>query len=1400
MRRIFAIATFCSLAALLPLAVAQTFEIGGKESSQPSPAAPQKPGAKRKGTAAQPSSTGIGWGSSIEVGRVARAAEDALRKGNYGAAANFAQRAVNAAPQNGKLWFLLGYTSRLAGRYQPSLDAYQRGLQFEPGSAEGLSGKAQTLARMGKYDEAKRLLMQVINAHPKRVNDILIAGELYMRSGDVQQGLNLLQRAEAIKPSAHAELLMATAYLRLKQPARAKELLDKAKRRDPKNTDIFRAVANYHREVRDYAAAIQTLKSAPRMKPEVLADLAFTYELAGDKKQSAATYAKAATAAPQNMGYQLSAAQAQFHSGDAEKAKQFLARASALDPNHYRLHAIRGAMAKQENRVDDAIREYNLAVSRLPEGGVPEGQLYPIQLRLNLSELYKQVGNDAAARQQMALAEQAIGAIQVEGPAKAEFLRVRASIKAGSDDLAGAEADLKQAMALDPNNTNAILQFANLLWKSKRRDEARDIYAGVLAKDSKNRFALEGLGYLSREANDIKGAEEFFNRLAAAYPDDYVAHLALGDLYTSTRDFTRAQDSYEKAHKLAPRNAVIVANAANAAIEARKFDLAGRWIGRATGAVNDDPRVMRERERWLFHTGKYLESAQLGFKVLDKLPRDRNASVYLGYALYNLGRFDDVLSLSNRYEHILQKEANFPLLAGHVHKQSQLLQQAVDDYTRAIERDPRMIDAYVNRGYVLNDLQNPQPAIEDFNAALKLNPNNGIAHLGMAFSNLQLRHGKQALDHVDLAERLMGESGATHLARATAFRQQRLLDKAEKEYRVALKYAPNDIKLNMALADTLYHLRRYADAVDIWNSVLRLTPDDPFVYAQLAHAHAHLGNRGETFRDIELAERNGGEQSAVLLATGDALMILGEHESAMDRFSRALEAPDANRVDARMAIARLFLRDGNWDDARQQVALAFAESRIGEATPVTADNFIEAANILLAMQDFDLAIRYFNKARQAGAGDQAVAIGLTNAYLAQGDAPAAQAMLASLGNPADFQHNYDYQLALGTMYRQRRDPVRALTAYAYANMLSPNDDLAQRLMHEAAGEEGWQINRQFSVGSNLAVGGIFENQTIYEMDAKLFGVSDPSLLPPPRSSIETMVTNSFRYHNSVLPTVSGFFQVRNARGETSLPSEALVLERNTYDYAFNGALNPVLHLGRASFSFNTGLQFTLRRDSRAPVAVNQNLFRQFVHMSTSSLFNWVVIRGSAYLEAGPFTARTLSSKDLGAKLEFIVGRPWGNTALITGYSVRDLQFDPLIREYFTTSSYAGLQHKFLNRKLTVSVLGEYIRSWRVQDNLFATAQAMRPAAEFEYRPNARWMVSGSFAYSRGQGFHDYDNMQSGFFISYVKPWRRMLNDGMGDVPVEYPLRFSFGIQTQHFGNFAGRGQAQIRPVIRLTFF
>jgi len=131
-------------------------------------------------------------------------------------------------------------------------------------------------------------------------------------------------------------------------------------------------------------------------------------------------------------------------------------------------------------------------------------------------------------------------------------------------------------------------------------------------------------------------------------------------------------------------------------------------------------------------------------------------------------------------------------------------------------------------------------------------------------------------------------------------------------------------------------------------------------------------------------------------------MTLGDRAAALERFNRALDAPDANRVDVRMEFAKLFVQQGKLNDAKQEVALAFAESRIGEASPVTADNLVEAANVFLAAHDFDLAERYFAKAKDLGASDDTVAIGLADTYIAQGNDAKAAAELSALGSLADY--------------------------------------------------------------------------------------------------------------------------------------------------------------------------------------------------------------------------------------------------------------------------------------------------------------------------------------------------------------------------------------------------------------
>src|SRR5207237_8799698 len=95
----------------------------------------------------------------------------------------------------------------------------------------------------------------------------------------------------------------------------------------------------------------------------------------------------------------------------------------------------------------------------------------------------------------------------------------------------------------------------------------------------------------------------------------------------------------------------------------------------------------------------------------------------------------------------------------------------------------------------------------------------------------------------------------------------------------------------------------------------------------------------------------------------------------------------------------------------------------------------EAADVLMAIEQFDLAKKYFERAQADGADPESVSVGLANAYLALGETQSAGQLLQSMANTPESSANYAYLVALGNDYRKQQDPVQAWSAFARANRL-----------------------------------------------------------------------------------------------------------------------------------------------------------------------------------------------------------------------------------------------------------------------------------------------------------------------------------------------------------------------------
>jgi hypothetical protein len=120
--------------------------------------------------------------------------------------------------------------------------------------------------------------------------------------------------------------------------------------------------------------------------------------------------------------------------------------------------------------------------------------------------------------------------------------------------------------------------------------------------------------------------------------------------------------------------------------------------------------------------------------------------------------------------------------------------------------------------------------------------------------------------------------------------------------------------------------------------------------------------------------------------------------------------------------------------------------------------------------------------------------------------------------------------------------------------------------------------------------------------------------------------------------------------------------------------------------------------------------------------------------------------------------------------------------------------------LNARAILEDLRSWRVVTAAEGIAQNLRPAGMVEYRPNRNWDLQANTAFSSPRSFHAYDAFQNGFSVTYARPFRRKFRDDSGDVVLQYPIRFSAGLQEETFFNFTGGPNTQFRPYVRISLF
>ena len=185
-------------------------------------------------------------------------------------------------------------------------------------------------------------------------------------------------------------------------------------------------------------------------------------------------------------------------------------------------------------------------------------------------------------------------------------------------------------------------------------------------------------------------------------------------------------------------------------------------------------------------------------------------------------------------------------------------------------------------------------------------------------------------------------------------------------------------------------------------------------------------------------------------------MSLGDRDAAMQRFARALDVPNGDRLGVRLAIAQVFMRQGHSDDVRRQLALGFAEARTKAILRYRRKTFWRRPIFFSAfMISIWPKLTSIRRSWREPIHDWWRLAWPILMWL-KGETHKAEDALASLGPVSNFTDDYDYMIAAANVYRQRQDTVQALSSFVQANTVAGQDNQAmtQTAQNEVAIEEG----------------------------------------------------------------------------------------------------------------------------------------------------------------------------------------------------------------------------------------------------------------------------------------------------------------------------------------------------------
>ena len=625
--------------------------------------------------------------------------------------------------------------------------------------------------------------------------------------------------------------------------------------------------------------------------------------------------------------------------------------------------------------------------------------------------------------------------------AKAHYLLAKTSIRLGA--WPDAYRELQRTVEIDPGNVDAQIELGNLLVAAHSFAEAQAVADKLLKRDPNNPDAHVLQAELDAAQDNREAALKELQTAVALDPNRLDLYVRLAALQSATQKGA-AESTLKKALVINPKFVPAIESLA-ALYQSTGRD--SQAEGLLKQGIELDPKNFKPRQnlaQLYWSQNRKADAEQVIYQAKQDLGSEGNMYRVLGDYYVNTGELDkaatEFAALSRQHPKDLNLREDYIELL--------LRQNKIDEANRLndeiLSTDPKDSGAQMLRGRILNLRGQFKTAIDVLQTALKDAPEHAGGHyqLGVALSN----------------------TGN--------------LERAEQEWREAVKLEPRLTDAQLALAQVALMKNDRDSLSRAAEEIIRSLPFDPRGYILRAEAESRSNESGEANADFTKAIQVDPQSSLGYSAMGGWLFKRGKLQDAQKYYELALDR-DPNQLGALNGLVAVFLKLNQNAKAQQRVQQQVEKAPNNDAFYALLGG-LQAAN-----KDFAGANESLQRAISLNKNNIGAVLLLSNVERAQGS----------------------IDKALATAYRSVEQNPNSAAAYFLAGSLE--DSRGEWQKAEALYQHALRAEPNYAPAANNLAYGMLEHQENSDVALSLAQIARQKM-PDSPSAADTLAWIYYR--------------------------------------------------------------------------------------------------------------------------------------------------------------------------------------------------------------------------------------------------------------------------------------------------